>query len=206
MIKKAVLPFLLFPLFCLAITEADFFKKLNAKYSIIKNYKASFDQTNYWSEFDMEKQSKGTFYYSNENIALDYSIPKGQKLTVDSLGVCVYDVSSNQLIKTKADYVVDRIKPIEIMNYYKGISNLQLTAEDSYFVLEMLPKNDEQDIKKVILKVNKNTWLINELEYTDNSDNTVTYKFFNAKVNPKIPYSVFIIKTPDNVNIIDQRF
>ncbi len=187
-----------------AINAAKVFADLEKSYEQITTFEAEFTQHNHWQELDTSLMSKGIIAYDKRNLLLSYTEPPGQKMLVEGTDISVYDTNAKQLYITSATGQNQQIRPINIIRYYWDISSHTVSANDSVYIMELIPSDDAQ-VNTIKAKIDKKTMLIKEISYTDNAENTVTYVFSHLKLNKMIDKSIFNLNIPDDTNVIDQR-
>jgi len=61
------------------------------------------------------------------------------------------------------------------------------------------------DFSELVIQFSNQDSLIEVIEYMDNYDNEVGFKFTNKVINDEIPDSTFMLEIPENVSVVDQR-
>ncbi|MDD3050045.1 MAG: hypothetical protein PHR06_02755 [Candidatus Cloacimonetes bacterium] len=149
----------------IGILKADIIDELIDKNSLKNRIKIEIEQTNVWTQIDLEKTSRGIIYLSDERVVLKYSDDNYQ-MKIENGNVYVLDTKKNMVI-------------IEEDNKYNFL-NLSMFMEQQRKNIESLSESqiifDIEDIKgKIYVKYDKDK-IIKELEYVDYERNRVIYK------------------------------
>ena len=191
-----------FTLVFITLTALDLdmiYDNIIEKYQAIETYQADFVQENYWSELEVNKISKGKVYYNKNYFLLSYSNPEGQFLLLSDNILTLIDLESNQMLIT--DNINQELRPDKlIISYWQNsIINFLLSADKYLIMLNIVTELGDS------ISVQLNDYLIKEFSFTDSSDNCVTYKFSNALLNMELSDSFFVLKIPEDIDIIDNR-
>ena len=174
------------------------YENILKKYAKIKYYEADFVQENYWKELDTSKDSKGMVYFDKDNFLLKYSEPDGQLLLIEDSGITLYDSASNQAMisdRSNAELRPDKL----IAEYWtNSIKEIKLN-EDDFLILKFTTADGSE------IHIGLDHYLITDLRVVDKNGNSVLYVFSNAKINKKLPKSIFKLTLPEDTSIIDNR-
>ena len=194
--KFAIILYIL-PIIISANNE-ELLKKIINKYDVI-SFSTNFEQINFWEDLEIEKISKGQMLYNHEKLILNYSIPQGQQLLLEGEDLSIYDRENNQLIKTKVNDAISKIKPIEIIKQYWDISKKTVSKFGEKTKVTLEPINNEIIMIEIILIDNH----IKKLSYNNVEKNSVSFSFSNEKFNHEIKPNTFELKLDENVSIIE---
>ena len=61
------------------------------------------------------------------------------------------------------------------------------------------------DFSELVIQFSNQDSLIEVIEYMDNYNNEVGFKFTNQVINEALPDSIFTLEIPKNVSVVDQR-
>jgi len=167
-------------------------------YSTVRNYEADFEQENFWIQMDVDKVSKGKFYYDNDHLLMDYSEPKGQKLLINNKQLTMYDPANKQIVIT--DEFNIELRPAQLIAHYWDVSEKKIIDQyDGTIKLELsIPEAETVNITIV-------DKLLKELTLIDPNGNFVMYKFSKIKINEALPDNIFNFVIPEDANVIDTR-
>ncbi len=182
--------------FLMAEDVNEILDKVGNRYNSVKTFRSDFTQENYWEEIDIEKTSGGVMTYNDDKLLLNYSDPEGEILFVTSDSIFIYIPSAQQYIEKEIDTELETFRPYSVVQHYSGNSSKELKeANDNQYTIELKPVNDS--IVLITAKINKKSYLIDEITYKDTENNFVTYKFENIKTNIKISDKDFHFNKPE---------
>ncbi len=176
----------------------DIYLDLQSNYDSISTFQSDFEQTNFWKEMDITKQSVGKIFYDESRLLLDYSEPQGQKMLIDSTTVTIYDSTSNQaLISNKVE---TELRPVKFISLYWENSEKEIIEQSSvHCKIEITTLFEEH----ILVEIKEG--LISGFTFFDKDGNSVNYNFLNKKINEQLPLGIFEMDLPENVNIFDNR-
>jgi len=148
--------FLLFAIHLFSQDATQVYDNLIKKYEKINSYKADFTQINYWSEIGDTLASSGKIYYNKEKLLLDYTLPKKQKMLLDSTRVIVWDIVEKNAIITQNTSSISR--PIDIIKEFWSKS--QVNVKKNKKTVKITLKSDEQTVNAEL-----NNYLIKKKEF-----------------------------------------
>ena len=195
-----ILLILLLPTLLIANEKAleTIYEKVLMTYSTIHTYDTSFVQENYWKEIDVNKTSEGKLYYNKENLLMNYSQPKGQKLLIDENYMTMYDPISDQAIIS--DKTEIELRPDKLISHYWNISEKELIEQfDDTIKIKLFTPEEE----KIIISISNN--IVTEFNIVDKNKNFVIYKFSDIQINKALPDSIFELNLPEDTTILDTR-
>ncbi|RLC45536.1 MAG: hypothetical protein DRH57_07835 [Candidatus Cloacimonadota bacterium] len=202
-----LLPNLVFP---------DVFGKVVSTYEDLKSIKADFVQENYWAEPDISKISSGILWIKKKDnkIKLEYSEPKAQLLLVEIDKTTIYFPETNQVVIMDSFPIQNLLSPDKLVNNYLKYSEIIDKSEnDSDYIYTIVPSDSalcnnppiDFEFAKLILTIDKTSYLLGAIQYYDEQDNSVKFVFKNIEKDVKISDDIFSFKIPDNASVIDKR-
>ncbi|MCD6330511.1 MAG: outer membrane lipoprotein carrier protein LolA [Candidatus Cloacimonetes bacterium] len=172
----------------------------------ITTFKANFEQRNYWPDSDIEHFTYGNLFTKENKIKLEFYYPEQQTMLGSEYDLRFYFPEKKQLIIQDWSYWQNFINPELLAKEYIYYCELQST--DKYrnvTIFSFKPTEVMSDFSELVIQFSNQDSLIEVIEYMDNYDNEVGFKFTNKVINEEIPDSIFILDIPENVSIIDQR-
>ena len=176
--------------------SADKIEKIMAYYETIDNYRAEFQQTNFWLELDKSFTSSGVIYLKKEKILLKYNEPEGQLLLVDEYKLLMYDPMRKQAVYS--DPQGFDINPRSLLEAHRSQSEIILEAGDKTVIEAIL---DNGETYNFIV----NGLLIERIVYTGINGDYVQYDLIKPEINSVIKDEIFEINLPRDITIIDNR-
>jgi outer membrane lipoprotein-sorting protein len=202
--RIALFIFLILSLTCSAISVNELRTKLETAYKDISSWQAQLVQTNYFAQIGKTSSFEGNFYYQPPRLLIQFDKPHLQRLHIDGKNVSMYDAQSQTLLKTQLMPQFERMNPIQILQHYWDRSKVEITRQDKNSVTISLSPEKDSFVKQLEATLSIKSGYINELAYTDYSENRVTYKFSGAAANKSIDPKLWIFSPPKGTQIIER--
>lgn len=175
------------------------------------DFAASFTQMTQLQSFREEQIASGEVYIMKPGQMMwEYQKPELQTIVINSRQVWIYTPEDNQVIKTRIEklgtsaiyklFLSNEIKINEIFNIYAAKEE-EISEKQTVF-LELIPKNKDVNINKVIIQLSQVSYEIKSFVTYDQMGNITTVKFTRTRRNKGINLSIFDFKIPDGVEII----
>ncbi len=196
-----------------AIGPEEIMEKVRSKYSAMKSFSASFDQNFYWKLADKEQGFEGKIQVAKDGKFRFETKGKNPQLIVsDGSSIWNYSRENNQvIIRSTHKEGGNLYDPKSFIMGYSEKFRPNLLGEEKLdgkgcYLLELLPENKgNNDFKEVKVWIDRKSWLIVNIKYTDLNGNITTYSLSDVKVNPKLEGSLFTFSPPEGVEVIDMR-
>lgn len=205
--KKYFVMFFVVMLVCNSILANEkLLQEFLKKNEEITTFKANFEQRNYWPESDMEHFTYGNLFTKEDKIKLEFYYPEQQTMLGSEYDLRFYFPEKNQLIIQDWSYWQNFINPELLAKEY--IYYCELQATDVYrnvTIFSFKPTEVMSDFSELVIQFSNQDSLIEVIEYMDNYDNEVGFKFTNKVINEEISDLIFTLEIPENVSVIDQR-
>ncbi len=205
--KKYFVVLFIMILVCNALyANEDLLQNFLQKNEEISTFKANFEQRNYWPDSDIEHFTYGNLFTKEDKIKLEFYYPEQQIMLGTEDDLKFYFPEKNQLIIQDWSYWQNFINPELLAKEY--IYYCELQATDVYrnvTIFSFKPTEVMSDFSELVIQFSNQDSLIEVIEYMDNYDNEVGFKFTNKVINEEIPNSIFTLEIPENVSVIDQR-
>lgn len=201
------------PLLCLVafsigtLPAASVVDSILTRYDQLRSYESSFTQINIWPGIDT-LTTNGTMRYNSTNLLLTYNEPAGQFAFVGPDEIVVYDRRSNQALVANPDSKHRISRPIDYLYHLYEYSTIETHVEsvDSIRIELRPPPNKTIDrISRLVLIVNRSSFLIRALQLFDMEGNIVIYRFRDIQINPSFHPEAFTYHIPEDALVIDQR-
>lgn len=179
--------------------------------SSTKDFSGSFLQETVLKSFDEKQEAEGkVFFLKPGKMKWEYMKPELQTILISNKMVWIFTPEENQVIQTRIDELgTSAIYDLFLSNKIKInklFDPLVIKEKESFqkpvLFLELIPKNLEVNIKKIILELNKTSYQIKSFILFDKLDNITTIKFTNIQRNQGLKASIFDIKIPEGVELI----
>ena len=205
--KKYFVLLFVMTLVCNALfANEELLQKFLQKNENITSFKANFEQRNYWTDSDIEHFSYGNLFTKENKIKLEFYYPEPQTMLGTEEDLRFYFPEKKQLLIQDWSYWQNFINPEMLAKEYIYYCELQST--DKYrnvTIFTFKPTEVMSDFSELVIQFSNQDSLIEAIEYMDNYDNEVGFKFTNKVIDDPIPDSIFTLEIPKNVSVIDQR-
>lgn len=209
-----------FPPISYAITSEEIAEEIEKKYNLLKDVSMEFVQRVESSVFSDTQEVKGMMYLKNPDMFKIWT--KREAVISDGKYLWLYSEANNQVTKREIDKSKNIFNPNQYLynftkNYKPQLENKEKVGKNWCYKLVLSPKESEgvdslskqeaeaKDlfITKLILWVDKKTFLVKKLEYQDINDNLVSFVFSKIKTNSGIKDSEFVFRAPKGVEVVD---
>ena len=205
--KKYFVLLFVMTLVCNALfANEELLQKFLQKNENITSFKANFEQRNYWPDSDIEHFSYGNLFTKENKIKLEFYYPEQQTMLGTEDDLKFYFPEKKQLLIQDWSYWQNFMNPEMLAKEYIYYCELQST--DKYrnvTIFTFKPTEVMSDFSELVIQFSNQDSLIEAIEYMDNYDNEVGFKFTNKVIYDPIPDSIFTLEIPKDVSVIDQR-
>lgn len=194
---------------CEKLKVDDCVTTLEMRYGNMKDISASFKQETFLSIANRTEKAEGNVYIKQGGkMFWDYTQPTPQKIIMDGENLWVYLPSEKQVVKNSftafsshivADLIYGKVDILKRFN----VSFLSSEDEDvsSNIILELLPKEYNPTIKRLLLEIDPAGSLIKKTILEDELGTKTTLMFNEIKVDKGIDDSCFTFTPPPGVEI-----
>ena len=182
---------------------------LENRYATMKDIRASFKQETFLSVANRSEKAEGKVYIKKGGkMFWDYTQPTAQKIILDGENLWVYLPDEKQVVKSSFTSFSSHIMAdlfygkVNIKKRFR-VSFLSTDTEDnsSSMVLELLPKEYNPTIKRLLLEIDPAGSLITKTILEDELGTKTTLMFSEIKVDKGIKDAYFIFTPPPGVEI-----
>lgn len=211
-----------FGLFCVmncAVTAAfgqdslqTLIDKVQAEYERTNDIYASFTQISHLRSVSKPKESSGMVYFKKPGkMRWEYTNPEQQLLVSDGRTMWFYVAEDEQVIVQPAEDAYGSKTPITFLSGMGKLQNdfyMNLLPESdaaTAYKLELLPKQPQPELAKLILTVDPKTYQIVHTAVYDPYGNITDVYLSNLEINVAPPDDVFTFDIPEGVDVIQQN-
>jgi outer membrane lipoprotein-sorting protein len=160
--------------------------------------------------------SSGKFYYLRQGkeprVRLDLTKPAIQQLLIDKGKLQIYTPNLKQVQEASLGQHQDKVEMFMALGFGQSSQDLKKNFEVSVApdevvegrkttVLELKPKNSSM-FKSVQMWMDQQKWVSIQIKTTESGGDYLNLKFYNIKINPRIPESTFILRLPSDVRVL----
>ncbi|OQY39530.1 MAG: hypothetical protein B6226_01670 [Candidatus Cloacimonetes bacterium 4572_65] len=206
---KLILIMLVITISLVGMSVSDYHAKIVATYDAIESYSADINQMNHFVELDIKRESVGKIFYNDENLLLSYTSPQREKILFKGLQISLYQPEEAILIKTIADSSVVSLNLKELINQFWSDEVVSIVSEENNvtkLLLDLSINNSSvSQIEKIYLYLNRDSWLVEAVSYSDKTGNLVTIEFSNIKLNAPLKSDLWHLDIAKDTQVIDYR-
>ncbi|MCX7959431.1 MAG: outer membrane lipoprotein chaperone LolA [Deltaproteobacteria bacterium] len=186
--------------------KTDVISLLQNRYDKIKDFKTEFVQSYYAANGTLLMESTGMLYFKKKGMfRWDYETPKKKEFIIkgNSLWVLLKD---DGIVYVDDDFKSSQIKLVLLFLYGEGSIEREFNIdkvdeETEFFRILLVPREESQQISRLIIHMRKKTYNVEKIEITDKTGNRNVFHFRNLDFDTGIKDSFFSLKIPDGVEV-----
>jgi len=182
--------------------------RLQERYDSTKDYTADFDQKTEYRTVNRTIRGKGKVYFSKPAKMLWlYENPDGQFVLADGTHLYFYQPGEKQIIKTSLGAAFRSDLPLSFLLGIGKIrsdfrsENAEKKGED--YVVNLYPKQNNTGLRMLQLLITAGNYDIKRAQIEDMGGNRWTIDFSNIERGIGLKPSVFELKTPHGVDVVE---
>lgn len=181
---------------------------LQKSYDATADFVADFQQETEVKTLNRSLKAWGTVSFKRPGKMLwRYDEPKGQLVLADEKHLYFLQPEENQVIKTPLKSAFRSDVPL---SFLLGLGNLKKdfkvalqASEKDQHILRLEPRAETGGFSEILLGVNRNTFDIMSVSIRDAANNLTSLRFSNMKKGVGLQDSLFRIKIPDGVDVVE---
>tara|TARA_R110002020_G_scaffold125370_8_gene282571 strand:- start:195 stop:800 length:606 start_codon:yes stop_codon:yes gene_type:complete len=178
--------------------DVVFAKKLQEHYSTVKSISADFTQVKKSLLFDEPMLSKGVFYYETpDKIRWEQRSPSANYFVLNKDQIIQFDGEAikkssgvNMQMSVFRKFILSTVDGT-ILNDASFDKSFQSKNGKKTITLIPLDKRMAKRLEKIELTFDENSLLLDKLKMYENQEESTEISFYNQKINPVIPPSIF---------------
>lgn len=192
-----------------AALDADsLLQRIQERYDSTKNFTADFEQETEYRTLNRTIRGKGKVYFSKPGKMLWlYDEPDEQFVLADGTHLYFYQPAEKQIIKTALGTAFRSDLPLsfllglgEIRKYFRPGA---VAESDEDIQIELHPKETETGLERLRLTVTPENYDIKRVLLEDTAGNRWTIHFRNIEHSSELQPSVFELRAPQGVDIVE---
>jgi outer membrane lipoprotein-sorting protein len=192
------------------------FAKMDEVAKTLRSVQSDIDRTHVTILVNDKDVSSGKFYYVRQGkeprVRLDLTKPAIQQLLIDKGKLQIYTPNLKQVQEASLGQHQDKVEMFMALGFGQSSQDLKKNFAVSVgpdevvegrktTVLELKPNNSSM-FKSVQMWMDQQKWVSIQIKTTESSGDYLNLKFYNIKINPRIPESTFILKLPSDVRVL----
>jgi outer membrane lipoprotein carrier protein len=184
--------------------------EIQNRYEKTNDFEANFVQEYIGKVMRQPNRGEGKVYFKKRGMMRwDYAVPN-QKLISDSHTLWYYQPEEKQVLLSDVSRLLKEKTPLAFLagegNLGRDFHLLNLNEsasqkEDNY-VIELAPKEPLATLSKLILTVDKKTYIVLQADVFDGLGNVTRTRFFDIKTNVGLSNSFFQFAVPSGTEVI----
>ena len=191
----------------------DDISQIQKTYDTIKEIQASFVQESVvksWNAQQVQKAQGKVFFKKTGKMFWDYQEPVPQQIISDGNTLWFYEPEDKQVTVTTVGEGFQTQISADLLNGKAQlkrdfeVTEITSTTEGNTgkLVLQLIPRSPQHNLNKVILRLDKKTFLIYQTEVYDLFDNLTRITFSQIQIDTKLTDALFTFTPPPGVEIL----
>lgn len=194
-----------FPTLAAGQDAAAIVGRLQEKYNSITSIKADFVQEVTSKGMPSMKSEGKVWLKKPGKMRWEYSKPAKDLIVSDGKTIWLFQPDLNQVIEKPAASSATTMAT----DFLSGIGRIDkefevkvAELESAHHVLILTPRQEQQGLKKLILEVNRESYIVEKTVITDHFGNQTSVTFGNVKLNAKVKDSLFKYTPPRGAAVV----
>jgi outer membrane lipoprotein carrier protein len=182
------------------------------EYEKTNDIRAMFVQISFNKSLSQTKESQGIVYFKKPGkMRWEYTMPEQQLLVSDGKTMWYYVPEDQQVIVQNAEEAYGSKTPITFLSGMGKLQNdfymklLPVDGKTNEYKLELLPKQPQSDLAKLILTVDPATYRIVHTAVYDPYGNITDVYLKDVRINSAPQDTLFQFDIPEGVDVIRQK-
>jgi outer membrane lipoprotein carrier protein len=185
--------------------------RVQAQYDKAGGFQARFLQDSHIKAAGASDSAAGWMYFKKPSrMRWQYETPPDQKKEIVSDGrlVWMYMPADSLVMVYKLDQVM---RSDLVMRFFSGMGQFQKDFTISWqrppqpgssFVIDLFPKKEQPELKRLTLTINPDTYLVEKLEFTNALGEESRFTFTQVKLEVPLGPDFFTFKPPPGVQVV----
>jgi outer membrane lipoprotein carrier protein len=194
-------------------TGQEVLNEIQNRYEKTNDIEANFIQEYISKGMKQPNRGEGKVYFKKKGMMRwDYTVPN-QKLISDGHTLWYYQPDEKQVLISDVSRVLKEKTPLAFLAGEGNLSrdfnllnlNESVSQKEDNYVIELAPKESLATLSKLILTVDKKTYIILQVDVFDGLGNLTRTLFINIKTNVGLSNSFFQFTSPPGTEVIKMQ-
>jgi len=194
-------------------TGQEILTEIQKRYENTDDLEASFLQEYLGKVMKRPQKGEGKVYFKKKGMMRwDYRVPN-QQLISDGLTLWYYQPEENQVFVSDVSKVIKEKAPLAFLAGKGNLSrdfNLinfgeSVSPKEENYILELIPKEPQTALSKLILTVEKKTYYVVQADVFDGLGNVTRTRFIDIRTNVALPHSFFQFTIPSGAEVLKMQ-
>jgi outer membrane lipoprotein carrier protein len=195
------------------ITGETVLAEIQKRYERTSDFEAQFVQEYVGKVMQRIQKGEGKVYFKKRGMMFwDYRTPV-QKLISNGQTLWYYQPEENQVFVSDISMILQEKTPLAFLagegnltrDFNLANFNEALSAREENYVVELVPKEPNATLSKLILTVDKKNYAVIQTDVIDELGNITRTRFLNIKTNVSLQDSFFQFTIPPGTEIIKSQ-
>jgi outer membrane lipoprotein carrier protein len=194
-----------------APTPQEVMTRVQEQYDKAAAFKARFRQESRLKAMSQADSAEGWMYFQKPcRMRWQYEVPSSQKKEVVSDGrqVWMYMPQDSLVMVYQLNQV---LRSDLVMRFFSGIGQFQKDfniswnrppAESGNLIIDLFPKKEQPELKRLTLTINPRTYLVDKLEFTNALGEETRFTFSQPQMNVRLEPNFFTFTPPPGVQVV----
>jgi outer membrane lipoprotein carrier protein len=197
-----------------ALSLDEILANMQSIYEKTDDLKANFIQEVTIKSMNRTEREEGVFYFKNpRRMVWDYTKPKAKKLVINPKTAWFYIPEDSAVYIQDADSVFKSRIGIRFLSgmgkiqedFHIAFSSPDHADREGNYLLKLTPKEPDFGVGELLLTVNKESFHISRLSFSDTYGNATRLHFRNLRINNKLPEKMFTFIPPSGAEVYNAR-
>jgi len=196
------------------IDGAEVIRRLQARFEDMGSLSARFERRHFWKLVDQTQEIKGRLYVQRpDRFRFETKI---QTVVTDGVTVWNYDSANEQVVISRYESSKDDQSQEKLLfdlillgdysdRYAPHYAGEARVDRKSCHLVALDARQDETYISQIRLWVDRDRWLVRQVEYRNINDDVTTYALSDLKTGKKLKATRFRFDPPDGIEVVDLR-
>jgi len=194
-------------------TGQEVLSEIQSRYEKTNDFEANFIQEYIGKVMKQPSKGEGKVYFKKKGMMRwDYTVPN-QKLISDGHTLWYYQPEEKQVLVSDVSKVLKERTPLAFLAGEGNLSrdfnllnlNESVSQKEDNYVVELAPKEPLATLSKLILTVDKKTYIVLQADVVDGLGNVTRTRFIDTKTNVGLANSFFQFTIPPGTEVIKMQ-
>jgi outer membrane lipoprotein carrier protein len=189
-------------------SEQTIVNAIQKNYQSVRTFQAEFEQKSFVKMINRTETAQGNVQIKKPGkMKWVYNDPDPQVLISNQKNLWLYTPEDKQATKMPIESIYSSNTPALFLAGQGVLTNIfnvtEVVTGESIYTVTLFPKEAKNDLNRLILRVNKNSYQITGITVYDELGNKTQIKFRNIRINEQIAKSTFDFIVPAGVETQD---
>jgi len=194
-------------------TGQEVLSEIQNRYEKTNDFEANFIQEYIGKVMKQANKGEGKVYFKKKGMMRwDYTVPN-QKLISDGHALWYYQPEEKQVLVSDVSKILKEKTPLAFLAGEGNLSrdfnllnlNESVSQKEDNYVVELAPREPLATLSKLILTVDKKTYIVLQADVVDELGNVTRTRFIGTKTNVGLSNSFFQFTIPPGTDVIKMQ-